>query len=157
WGVSETRIGLLFGSYSVASLAAAPVMGLLSDRLGRRRSILGGMGGLVLAAALYAVADRFALGLAARLVGGVAGAAFGAAGLALLAEVYPPEKRGHALGTAMTGLSLGTLVGPLLGGFLFEAGGYRLPFAVAGAWAVAMVFVLSLLLPAQVRRTDVES
>src|SRR5262249_20327226 len=52
---------------------------------------------------------------------------------------------------------LGTLVGPLLGGFLFEAGGYRLPFAVAGAWAVAMVFVLSLLLPAQVRRTDVES
>jgi multidrug resistance protein len=130
-GISESGLGIIFGSYSVALLLATPPLGALSDRIGRRQLILCGMFGLVGANVLFLFADSFATLLAARIVQGMAGAALWSAGLALLADVFQPQDRTRALGTVMTGMSLGPLIGPPLGGVLYEWGDYRLPFWLA--------------------------
>jgi MFS family permease len=137
WGVGEAELGLLFGAYAAALLATVPLAGRLCDRLGPVRALRLGAAGLFLSLVLYAVGGQVML-FAARAVQGVAGGATWTAGLALLASAFPARRRGRALGTAMAGMSLGTLVGPPLGGVLCDAGGPRLPFLVAAAWTLLL-------------------
>jgi MFS family permease len=67
---------------------------------------------------------------------GISGAATWTAGLALLADVTPPQTRGRTMGMAMSAMALGPMVGPTFGGFLYEWGGYRLPFLIAASIAL---------------------
>ena len=144
-GISEWAIGVLFGSYSVALLAGTPVFGALSDRVGRRAPMIGGLLGLGAATVLFAFAPGYLGLLGARLLQGFAAAATWTAGLALVADLFPAGSRGAALGTAMSGMTAGLLVGPPFGGLLYEWGGYRMPFFVAGAVAMANGLALWLL------------
>ncbi len=135
-GISPTGIGVLFGSYAAALLIATPFCGWLSDRIGRRGPMMWGMFGLAAATLLFALSDTYALLLLARVLQGVAAAATWTAGLALLADTFPPDTRGRAMGTAMTGTAIGMLFGPAFGGFLYEWGGYQLPFLIAAGFAL---------------------
>ena len=130
WGVSQSEIGLLFATYAFGVLLATPVMGFLADRLGWRVPVLWGICGLLGSMCVYSLAPSHVWLFGARFLQGMSGAALWTAGWAGLAEVYPAESRGRAMGTAMAGMSLGTLLGPPLGGVLFEWGDYRLPFVV---------------------------
>ena len=133
-GASPTTIGLLFGSFGVTLLATSIPMGALSDRTGRKLPLAGGL--LVLAAAtlLFAFADRLAWLFAARLVQGSADAVTWVVGLALIADLYPADQRGRMAGYVMSGVGFAVMIGPSLGGWLYEIGGARLPFV-----AVALV------------------
>ncbi len=134
--VSQAAIGLLFGSYAAALLLATPLFGLLADRVGRRGPLLWGLIGLAAATLLFAFAESFPLLLVARVLQGISGAATWTAGLALLADVTPPQTRGRTMGLAMSAMALGILIGPTFGGFLYEWGGYRLPFLIAASIAL---------------------
>src|SRR5213078_1460628 len=94
--------------------------------------------------ALYASANGHAMLFAARALQGAAGGMTWTAGLALLAAAFPAGRRGRALGTAMAGMSLGALVGPPVGGVLFDWGGPRLPFLAAAAWTALMLAALAM-------------
>jgi MFS family permease len=142
-GVGEAQLGLLFGSYAIALLLTVPIAGRLSDRLGAGRSLRLGAAGLLVSLALYAGATGPVMLFAARAVQGVAGGLAWTAGLALLASAYPTARRGRALGTAMAGMSLGTLIGPPTGGVLFDLGGARLPFVVAAVWTLLVLVGIS--------------
>jgi DHA1 family solute carrier family 18 vesicular amine transporter 1/2 len=63
-------------------------------------------------------------------------------GLALLADVYEPAERGRATGIVMSGTGFGFMIGPSLGGWLYELGGMRLPFVTVAVMAAvgAMAF-----------------
>lgn len=145
-GASESAIGLLFASYALALLVATPVFGALADRVGRRGPMLGGLFGLAAATVLFAFSYDFVSLLVARLLQGVAAAATWTAGLALVADSYPAAKRGWALGVVLQGMTVGLLVGPPLGGWLYELGGFRLPFLVAAALAAVDGLARALLL-----------
>ena len=68
FGASPLVIGLLFASFSVSQLVAAPILGDLSDRLGRRPILLFSLIGTVVSFAMLAVAHSLALLFAARIV-----------------------------------------------------------------------------------------
>jgi multidrug resistance protein len=148
--VSPIGIGALFGAYALALLIATPFTGRWCDRLGARGLLQGGLLGLLVATLLCAFTDRFAMLLAARLCQGVASAALWTAGLALIADAFPAAARGRAMGTALAGMSAATLLGPPLGGILFDGGGYRLPFLL-GAALVLAVLALACWLPIAAR------
>src|SRR5437763_4931995 len=120
WGVGERELGFLFGVYAVALLVTIPFAGRLCDRLGAGRALRLGAGGLLLSLVLYATANGQVMLFVGRAVQGAAGGMSWTAGLALLAAAFPADRRGRALGTAMAGMSLGTLVGPPVGGLLFD-------------------------------------
>ncbi len=152
-GIPAPRTGVLFGSYAATLLLATPLCGVLADRVGRRRTMVWGLSGLVSATLLLAVAQSFALLITARLLQGAAAAATWTAGLTLIADVFPTEARGRAMGTVMTGSALGMLVGPIFGGFLYEWGGYQLPFLVAACLALIDGLARMTLLPHTTRRS----
>jgi multidrug resistance protein len=134
-GASPTTIGLLFASFGVTLLSVSIPMGAASDRIGRKRPLVAGLAGLAVATLLFAFSNSLPGLFAARLAQGAADAVAWVVGLALLADVYEPSERGWATGIVMSGSSFAFMIGPSLGGWLYEIGGIRLPFIIVAVMA----------------------
>jgi MFS family permease len=107
------------------------------------------LSGVVLSAAalaLICLAGHFHLLLLGRLSQGAAAPASWTAGLALIAEHYP-QQRVEMMGFALMGSTAGSLFGPVIGGSLYEVGGYALPFLVTGALIAVDAALVLVLLP----------
>jgi len=137
FGAGPTTIGLLFASFGVTLLAVSLPMGALSDRMGRKGPMLAALALLAASTALFGYARGLTTLFAARMLQGVADAVTWVVGLALVADLYGPDERGRALGIVMSGTGLGVIIGPSLGGWLYEIGGIRLPFLVVSGLALA--------------------
>src|SRR3989442_1002200 len=112
-------------------------LGGVSARTGRKPPMIGGLVALAAATLLFAFADSLRWLFAARLVQGAADAVTWVVGFALLADLYRPEERGRIMGVVMGGTSVSFMIGPSLGGWLYEMGGIRLPFLAVAGMAVA--------------------
>jgi DHA1 family solute carrier family 18 vesicular amine transporter 1/2 len=125
-------------------------MGAVSDRTGRKFPLVAAVVGLSVASAIFAFADHLWSLFAARLVQGAADAVTWVVGFALIADLYGSEDRARVMGLVMSGTTFGFMIGPTLGGWLYETGGARVPFLVVGALAaIAAVGFLWLRLPAK--------
>lgn len=155
-GISQTAIGILFGSYAAALLIATPIFGVVSDKFGRRGPMLWGILGLGVATLLFAFANTFWLLLICRVLQGIAAAATWTSGLALLADFYPSKERGKVMGIALSGQAVGTLLGPAFGGWLYQLGGYMLPFFIAAGIALVDGLLRVFLLKEEPNRKEEE-
>ncbi|MFD6418214.1 MFS transporter [Streptomyces sp. NPDC060194] len=128
---SLTDLQWVVAAYAVALSAALLTAGSLADRYGRRLVFAVGMAAFTVASLLCGIAgDPLVLNLA-RVLQGVGAAALLATSLALLAAAYPGTKDRHlalAVWGAISGAALA--VGPLAGGLLVEAAGWRWIFLV---------------------------
>src|SRR5207249_7422030 len=86
-GASPATIGLLFASFGATLLCAAIPMGAVSDRIGRKGPLVGGLIALSMASVLLAFADRLPSLFVARLAQGAADAVTWVVGLALIADI----------------------------------------------------------------------
>jgi DHA1 family tetracycline resistance protein-like MFS transporter len=121
----------LFGTvWALMQFVFSPLLGVLSDRFGRRPVILLSCLGLGLDYFAMALAPTIAWLFAGRVVSGITSASIGAAG-AYIADVSPPEKRAASYGMLGAAWGLGFVLGPALGGVLGNVSP-RLPFWVAG-------------------------
>jgi MFS family permease len=149
-GASPTTIGLLFGSFGVTLLTVSMPMGAVSDRLGRRGPMIGGLVALAAATLLFAFATSLPWLFAARLVQGAADAITWVVGFALIADLFPVEERGRMTGFVMSGTTAAVMIGPTMGGWLYEIGGLAVPFlAVTALAAVGAIAFAWLDLPVQ--------
>jgi MFS family permease len=144
-GASPTVIGFLFASFGVTLLTVSLPMGAISDRIGRKAPMVGGLAALACATLLFSFATSLPWLFAARLVQGAADAVTWVVGFALIADRYAVDERGRVTGIVMSGTSFAFMVGPSIGGWLYELGGIRLPFlavtALAALAAVAFAWV----------------
>ena len=131
FGASPLVIGLLFASFSVSQLVAAPILGDLSDRLGRRPILLFSLIGTVVSFAMLAVAHSLALLFAARIVDGLSGGNITTA-RAYIADITTEENRAKSFGLLGAAFGLGFIVGPALGA-LFSHISYTAPIWAAAA------------------------
>src|SRR5438094_1651621 len=136
-GASPTMIGLLFASFGVTLLGVSMPMGAVSDRIGRKAPLVGGLIALAVATLLFAFAEGLLWLFAARLVQGAADAVTWVVGFALIADLYGDDERGRMAGIVMSGTSVAIMIGPSLGGWLYELGGIRLPFLFVTALSAA--------------------
>lgn len=146
---SSTMIGFLVSSYAIGLLIATPLFGPLSDRIGRKKPILFGLSVLIISTLLFSFAHTMPSLIIARFIQGVAAAANVTASLALIADLFPQKLRGTMMGIAVTGISIGLLLGAPIGGALFDSGGYMMPFLViAGiAFSVLVIVLITLVEP----------
>jgi len=142
---SASEINVLFATCGGAmSFVFGPVLGLMSDRFGRRPILLISLFGLGLDFLFMAFAPTLAWLFVGRLISGATSAVFSTAN-AYVADVTPPEGRAKAFGWMGSAFSVGFLAGPAIGGIL---GNYdlRLPFMAAAGLtlvnALYGVFVL---------------
>jgi MFS family permease len=142
-GFGITGLAWVMDAYSLAFTAALLAAGALSDRLGRRRALLGGNFLFLAASLVCGLAWNGPTLWAARAVQGV-GAAFVITGaIALLASTYSqPEDRAHAFGVMGIVSGIAMAVGPSLGGAMAAWFGWRwiflvnLPLCILIAWSV---------------------
>jgi MFS family permease len=133
-------LGGLLALYDGAEVLLKPVFGTLSDRIGARPVLLGGLAAFAAASAGFAVADDTGWLWLARLGQGVGASAFSPAASALVSRLNPTAKQGRAFGSYGFFKSIGYTAGPLLGGVLVAARGLRLLLAVMVALAAAVAF-----------------
>ena len=145
-GLGQWKVGLLFGSYAVALLLATFPIARIADRYGRRAPMLWGLAGLAFTTLAFAYSRNYVVLLLARSLQGVAGAATWLPGMALVADHWPREERGKAMGIAFAGANLGLLLGPPLSGFLDKQFGPLAPFHLGIALVLLDAFGRAFLL-----------
>ncbi len=146
-GLDATRVGVLFGVQVLMTVLSKPMLGRLSDRIGRKPIILAGLG--VSAAAIAGIP---AAGTFGGLLGISAGFGLGVALVtssvpALVADFCRERRYGSAMGLFGTLMDVGHASGPVLGGALIGRFGYSTAFVVAAA----VLFLSALLFAAKVR------
>ncbi|MET3705410.1 MFS family permease [Arthrobacter sp. UYEF6] len=134
-GLTLLNLGILLALYDVSEVFLKPVFGALSDRIGTKPVIVGGL----LAFAVLSLiglwaADPLMLGLA-RLGQGAAASAFSPASSAMVARLAAGKKAGTYFGRYGSWKSLGYVIGPLLGAGLILAGGFALLFGALSVLA----------------------
>jgi EmrB/QacA subfamily drug resistance transporter len=128
-------------SYTLTLASLILLAGSLSDRWGRRRVFLIGLGWFTLASVLCAAAPGIGWLIAARAVQGIGGALMTPASLAIIEATFQPGDRTHAIGTWAGFSGVSAAIAPFLGGWLLEAGSWRLifliniPVAAVTGWA----------------------
>ena len=121
---------VVFGAvWGVMQLFCGPILGMMSDRYGRRPILLISIGGLAIDFLFMALAPSLLWLFVGRVINGLTAASFSTAN-AYVADVTPPQKRAKAFGWMGSAFSFGFIVGPVLGGFLGDID-LRLPFFVA--------------------------
>jgi MFS family permease len=141
-GITSASTSVLLTAYFVAYAVALLPGGALVDRYGARRLALLGLGLFALGAAAGAVASSLGFLIATRVIQGAGAGLVSPAALAGAVSGFPPERRGSALGIWGASAGVANLLGPLLGGLLTVALGWRadwwalVPLALLAAWAV---------------------
>jgi predicted MFS family arabinose efflux permease len=138
--VSLPAAGHLVTAFSLTYAIGAPVMAVLTAGLERRRVLAVGMGGFALGNLLAGLAPSYAALLAARLLLALSAASFMPAASGYAAGLVGPERRGRALSTVTTGLTLAIIAGVPLGVLLGQGFGWRATF-----FGVAVLAAFSLL------------
>lgn len=123
-------------TWGVMQFVIGPILGMLSDRYGRRPVLLLSLFGLGVDFLLMALAPSLAWLLVGRVLNGMTAASFSTAS-AYVADITPPEGRAKAFGFMGSAFSFGFLIGPVLGGVLGDLS-LRMPDLVIGAWSVDM-------------------
>jgi DHA1 family tetracycline resistance protein-like MFS transporter len=122
---------VLATSWGLMQFLFGPILGMLSDRFGRRPVLLISIFGLGIDFIVMAFAPNMWWLLIGRIVSGITASSFSTAN-AYVADVTPPEDRAKAFGLMGSAFSFGFLIGPVLGGFLGKDD-LHLPFFAAAA------------------------
>ncbi len=120
FAVSPTQGTWIITSYSVAEAIMLPLAGFLAGRFGAVRSFVAATLLFTLASLLCAMSFSFPMILAARVLQGVFGASMIPLSQTLLTAIYPPHKRGMALGIWAMTTVIAPIAGPLTGGWLTD-------------------------------------
>jgi MFS family permease len=145
---------VLMGVYSLMQFIFSPVLGRLSDRVGRVpvlvMSLWASVGGyLVMSLAVsgwVAPMTGIILLFAARIITGIGGASISTA-QSYLSDITAPEKRAGVMGMIGAAFGLGFMIGPVIGGILSHFGGRAAPFLFAAGLSVLNVLLMARRLP----------
>ncbi len=157
FGASPLVIGLLLGIYSAMQSIFAPILGKLSDRVGRRPVLLVSILGTSLGFLVMGLAQTLWLLFLARMIDGATGGNISTA-QAYIADVTPPEQRSRGMGLIGAAFGLGFIFGPAIGGILSRVS-LAAPFFFAAGLAAANALAIFCFLPeslSEARRRSVQ-
>lgn len=141
-----TTVTWVINAYSIAFAALLVTMGRFADQFGRKRIFMMGMVVFSAGSLLCAIAPSVEFLIAFRIIQGIGAAALNSVSLAIITGVFPPQKRGAAIGIWGALAGLAAAVGPILGGFLLNVGVgnlewrwifyVNLPFCIIGLFLI---------------------
>jgi DHA1 family tetracycline resistance protein-like MFS transporter len=146
---SATTLGFLTGTYAISQFAAAPLIGAMSDRFGRKPIMITCVSGSVIGICLFALTvslnwDNYlplSLLFLARIIDGISGGT-AATATTILADISTPENRAKTFGLIGVAFGLGFILGPGLGTALAKFS-VTLPVWVASGFAIFnLIFVI---------------
>jgi multidrug resistance protein len=142
---NDATIGILMGTYSLMQFIFSPVLGRISDRVGRRPVLLVSLVATSIGFAIMGFAHTLAWLFVARIIPGISGGNISTA-QAYVADITPPEERSGVMGMIGAAFGLGFTFGPAIGGVLshFSASA---PFLFASGLALFNAILAFIRLP----------
>jgi len=137
----------LFSSYLLASSVAVPVVGKLSDLFGRRPFYIAGLLLFLVGSAVSGLSQNMGELIAARAVAGIGGGAMLALSATTIGDIFSPRQRGRWMGLIVSVFGLGSIIGPLVGGFITDHFGWRWVFLVNLPLGLIALALIATLLP----------
>lgn len=134
-------IGLLIGAGALAGTVGGFIAGTLSDRIGRRRVMIGALYVWTFVFVGFALTKNPLLLLLFNMAGGLCRSFYEPVSQALMADVTPPEKRYRVFGLRYTAINIGVAVGPIAGAVLAKSS-VALPFLMTAV--IYLIYVISL-------------
>ncbi|HII71598.1 TPA: MFS transporter [Candidatus Woesearchaeota archaeon] len=129
-GFNDLQLGIVFAIFPAVLIFAAPILGSISDHIGRKQVIIFGIGCQIMGIVLYMFDTYRPVIFFARLFESVAYAAVIYSGLAMMEDQLKDKVRGKFSGVALTILQIGQLLAPVIGGLLADQY-LKLPFVIA--------------------------
>ena len=145
FGANGLQVGLMFASFSVAQMVFAPILGRISDKVGRKPVIVFSLIGTAVGSFVTGAAGALWVLFLGRILDGASGASVAVAQGAV-ADIAPPEQRARLMGMLGAAFGVGFVVGPALGG-LAALGGPHVPFYLAGTIAAINAVAAMIRLP----------
>jgi len=137
FGAGVASLGASEIAYALASTLAAPFMGALADRFGRRRLVLGSLVIYILAFTGYLLATSAPMFIVIRGLAGALTAGLMPAVTGIIADLAPSNRRAQWIGIVSGGGSVGWIAGPILGGVLYDHWGYSAALTISILTALA--------------------
>lgn len=144
FGPSPVVFGLLMASFSAMQFVFAPILGRLSDRVGRRPVLLVSLVGSAVGYVIFGFAGSLLMLFVSRIVDGISGGNISTA-QAVIADITTPEERAKGMGLIGAAFGLGFILGPAVGGLLIQVAPWLPGIAAATASLVAFAMVFFLL------------
>ncbi|HOV87527.1 MAG TPA: MFS transporter [Syntrophobacteraceae bacterium] len=146
-GADTFQVGAVNASFLFTAALLSLPLGLLSDRLGRKRLITAGLLIISLSSFLLCFSTTVLEMIGIYLLFGTGLAAFAPTMMSFVADFSPPTHLGRSYGWYTLALYGGMSTGPALGGALAGWVGFQWTFAVSGAVTLAVLFLVAGLLP----------
>ena len=145
-GAGGMELGLLTACYAVMRLIFGPVWGGVSDRVGRKPILLIGIFGYVITMIWFGLSTQLWMLFAARILSGILSSATAPTTMAYISDSTPEDERGGGMGMLGAAGGIGTVFGPVLGGFLTEES-LSTPFFIAAGLAFLSLILAIVFLP----------
>src|SRR5260221_444251 len=147
FGASPTVVGLLVSSYALCQLVAGPVLGQISDRVGRKPVLMASQIGTFAGFLVLAWAPNLIIVFLARIIDGLTAGNLSIA-QAYIADVTTPKERARAFALIGIAFGIGFLIGPGASGYLTHHYNYQVPILLAAALSFLSIMGTVFLLPA---------
>ena len=134
----------IISGFLLGYIAVLPLIGRLSDLVARQRILIFCLSLFVLGSAITAVSVELPVLVGGRVLQGIGGGGLVPATLALVADLWPPDRRGTPLGVVGAVQELGSVLGPLLGAAVLAVAGWRAIFWLNVILGVVLAMVLVL-------------
>lgn len=146
--LTATDMGIMTSLFAFTQFVASPIIGRVSDRLGRKPVLVIGLFLYMLSEFLFAITNYLWMFNISRIVGGLSAAMVVPTAMAMAADITTPLQRAKVIGWLSAAFSGGLILGPGLGGLLAKID-YKAPFWVAGVMGLLSVIAMAMLLPAE--------
>lgn len=146
--LTATDMGIMTSLFAFTQFVASPIIGRVSDRLGRKPVLVIGLFLYMLSEFLFAITNYLWMFNISRIVGGLSAAMVVPTAMAMAADITTPLQRAKVIGWLSAAFSGGLILGPGLGGLLAKID-YKAPFWVAGVMGLLSMMAMAMLLPAE--------
>jgi len=144
-GASAVVVGLLTSSYAFCQLIAGPILGKMSDSMGRKPLLIVSQIGTLIGFLILAFSNTLALVFVSRIIDGLTAGNLSLA-QAYIADITEPENRAKSFGVIGIAFGIGFLIGPAISGYLSQFG-YSYPIMAAASLSALSIICTTTLLP----------
>lgn len=147
FGSGVAELGYMTMGFAFAQFILSPILGLLGDRIGRRPVILLALGGYAAVNIGFLFAPNTGILVVLRCLEGGVTAGLLPAAQATVGDIVPANRRAQGVSIVMAGYGFGFILGPFIGGLLYDMFGFAAPFIASSSMGLIALVFASIMVP----------
>lgn len=137
--ISTQQFALIVSAYSYSAFLSGLIAAFIIDNYDRKKSLLFGYTGFIVGTLLCGIAPDYKFLIAARILAGLFGGLIGAQVLSIVADTFPYEKRGRAMGALMAAFSVASVLGVPLSLYIANLFSWHAPFIMVAVMGFVLI------------------